>query len=833
MAVFVGGLVVVAIFAALIVRLQAENDARQSSSTDVASAAQHVATQLQASLDIFDAATQAVRTGAIASRLQANPASCQLGFTPIGAFETGHLDIVRDDGSILCSSLNAGAGTNAVYLGQPWMNASTRTVMAPEIDPVTGKEVVVIAYPIAGYGVLAWFLDLEPVGPKLLTEFGSGAHQLEFLITTGDGKAVLAASTNPARWVGKDITGTAFAASGGSGARPDLGGVQRIYSEATFAPTGWRLYVGADQAATLAAADQLAGQGLVIILAGVAVMLVLMFMLHRQIAKPLGRLTDRVRQAAAGQEPTPRVEGGAVEVAILSMEFDALMVSVKTELGARIKGEDAAHVSERNYRTLFDGHPQPMWLYDTVTLRFLDVNDAATHVYGYTRSEFLEMTIPDLALAEDVAKYRELIVDVPLMDRSGPWRHVHKDGTVTQVMTTSHALTFSGREARFVVAENLTEIQKLELELHQTRARIDASAELSRMKDELVSMVSHELRTPLASVVGFAELLMTRQLTEDQRMEYLAVMLQEGRRLTALINDFLDLQRIEAGREPIKLAPTDLAALIARAVANAGAEKTTPIEVRLADRLPLAMVDSDSMYRVLGNLISNARKYSPDGGGIVVAAAVANGMIEVSVQDHGLGIPRESMGMLSEKFYRVDTSDRRQIKGTGLGLAISKRIVEAHGGAVAIRSEGPGKGSLFMFTVPIAPKVAKSGDVLVVEDDAGFAHLLEAELAAKGLSVVWASDAETAEELWREGKSRAIVMDLMLPGMQGEDFLAKVRSAGGPQAPVVVVSVKSLEGHESLALQQAGVTGILRKGPGTAKTAADLIAQALVAEAVA
>ncbi len=831
MALLIAALTVVAICAGVFVRIQAEQDARQSAGDDAALAAHHAATQVKAGFDIIQAATRPLLNEAAAARLFG--AGCRLNFAPVGAFDTGHIDVVRNDGSVQCSSTTASVGTRPVYAGQSWMDASSPLVMAPAIDPSTGNEVVVVAYPFAGRGVLAWFLDLAPVGPKLLSEFGSGVHQLEFVITNGDGKLVIARSANPAAWVGKSIEGTAFAASANAATRPDLSGTRRIYSETAVAGTGWRLYVGADEADAMAAADQLANQGMVIILGGAAVMLVLTFVLHRRVAEPIRRLTERVRRATPGGESEPLAAGSATEVATLSSEFDALMASVKTELAARLDGELAARVSEKNYRTLFAGHPQPMWLYDAQTLQFLEVNDAAVDAYGYTREEFMRMSVVDIRPAEDVPKFMELIVDTPAYDRSGPWRHVRKDGTMLQVLITSHSLTFGGRPARFVMAENLTEVQKLEVELHQARARVDASAELSRMKDELVSMVSHELRTPLASVVGFAELLTTRPVTDDQRKEYLAVMLQEGRRLTALINDFLDLQRIEAGREPIKLSPTDLGAVIERAVKETGADASSPIEVKLSDPLPLAMVDAESIHRVLGNLISNARKYSPGGGAIVVGAGVVNGMIEVSVQDHGLGIPRESIGMISEKFYRVDTSDRRQIKGTGLGLAISKRIVEAHGGAVAVRSDGPGQGSVFLFTVPIAPAAAKSGDVLVLEDDAGFAHLLEAEFAAKGLSVAWASDAETAEDLWREGSARAIVMDLRLPGVQGEDFLTRLRAGHGPRVPVVVVSVKSLEAAETMALQKSGVTAILRKGAGTAQAAAELIAHALVAEAVA
>jgi CheY-like chemotaxis protein len=257
------------------------------------------------------------------------------------------------------------------------------------------------------------------------------------------------------------------------------------------------------------------------------------------------------------------------------------------------------------------------------------------------------------------------------------------------------------------------------------------------------------------------------------------------------------------------------------------------IEARLPDILPLVRVDADSIFRVIANLLSNARKYSPNGGSIVVTAAVVRGMVEVTVEDEGLGIPSEALNRVFDKFYRVDTDDRRGIKGTGLGLAISKNIVEAHGGKITANSRGVGKGSCFQFTVPLARDRSQTGDVLVLEDDSGFAHLLEAELAGRGLSTVWAPDAETAERLMTQTMPRAVVLDLLLPGLSGEDFLERLRATQGLRIPVVIVTLKDLNAAQSLALQKLGVTAVLQKGPGIAETAANLIAKSLVAQLVA
>src|SRR6202163_4768690 len=308
-------------------------------------------------------------------------------------------------------------------------------------------------------------------------------------------------------------------------------------------------------------------------------------------------------------------------------------------------------------------------------------------------------------------------------------------------------------------------------------------------------------------------------------------MVQEGRRLTALVNDFLDLRRLEGGHLSMRFAPADISALIRRAVELFSDPRGVPIETHLPADLPLVRVDSDSMFRVLANLLSNARKYSPLGGSIGVGAGVVDGMIEVYVQDRGLGIPPEALAKLFGKFYRVDSPDREEIGGTGLGLAICKNIVESHGGKIGVRSEGLGKGARFSFTIPMVREKAQTGDVLVVEDDSGFAHLVEAELGARGLTSIWAADAETAGHLVTRG--RGGVLDLLLPGLSGEAFLHRLRATRGAGIPVVVVTLKDLAPAESLALQKAGVTAVLRKGPGTASTAADLLSRSLAAELVA
>jgi len=826
-------LIAVAAIAGVAVRTLGQQDARQSAAADASFAARVAAAEIAGDLLLLQQTTAGLAVNPQLPAILAAPkGSCTLTFAGASPFSAGHLDIVKSDGSVICSSQAIAGG--AVYGAASWLPAALLgpVTAAPFLDPATGEISAVVAAPVAGgAGLVAAIVALGPVGPNLAATLG-GARQLEFLVTTNSDETVLARSLQPSRWVGKPLAGTAFAGSARAVERPGLDGRTRLYDWSRVGSTTWLVYAGADEAAALTAADLSSNRELAIILGGAGIMLVVIFVVYRRIVDPIRRLSLVIRSSTVDGAVSAVDTIGASEVTDLAQDFARLMATVKSELVERLNSEQEAVVSERNYRTLFEGHPQPMWLYDVDTFAFLEVNDSACDRYGYTRKEFMAMTICDVQQPLDVPKFLELqAMPMPTSDRTGPWRHLLKDGSTIQVLITSHALIFGDHHARFVLAEDLTESQHLELELVESHARAEHSAELARAKDEMVTVVSHELRTPLASIVGFAELLATREVTAAQRKDYLAVMLQEGRRLSALVNDFLDLRRLEGGHLSMRFAPSDIKALIRRAVDLFSVPGGTPIEMRVQDDLPLVRVDGDSMFRVIANLLSNARKYSPLDGSISIGARVVNGMVEVAVQDKGLGIPAGALTHLFGKFFRVETADRGSIGGTGLGLAICKNIVESHGGKIGARSEGLGKGSRFYFTVPIARAQAQAGEVLIVEDDSGFANLVEAELEARGLTSMWAADAETAEHLVT--KARAVVLDLLLPGLSGEGFLHHLRATRGPGIPVVVVTLKDLGPAENLSLQKAGVAAVLRKGPGTAAAAANLLVQCLASELVA
>jgi two-component system phosphate regulon sensor histidine kinase PhoR len=228
--------------------------------------------------------------------------------------------------------------------------------------------------------------------------------------------------------------------------------------------------------------------------------------------------------------------------------------------------------------------------------------------------------------------------------------------------------------------------------------------EMDQMKTDLMSMVTHEIRTPLATVRGFAQILLKGGIGGDKSKEFLEIINRQSNRLVNLVNDFLDITRIESGRQVITKGPVDVDKLIQNAVADLkplADEKNITLQYASPGALPEVFGDRNLIEQVLINLVSNAIKYSPKGAWAKVAAIQQNGSVAIAVQDNGLGIPKESIPRLFEKFYRVRCDDRKDIIGTGLGLSLVKQIIDVHQGTIRVESEH-GKGSTFTFTFPVA-----------------------------------------------------------------------------------------------------------------------------------
>ena len=234
------------------------------------------------------------------------------------------------------------------------------------------------------------------------------------------------------------------------------------------------------------------------------------------------------------------------------------------------------------------------------------------------------------------------------------------------------------------------------------RRRVEELARLSQLRADFVSLVSHELRSPMAAVIGAARTLQDRwrMLTAAQRESFLALIGDETARLAELVGDVLDTSRIEAGTFNYRFEEVDLGRVVDEAVeAAALAQQDVPVVASVRGALPAIRGDRTRLRQVLGNLIENAVKYSPEGGEVRVSAAAANGAVRIAVRDAGPGIPRDQQGRIFEKFGRVDVPGASK-PGTGLGLFIARSIAEAHGGSLDV-SSGAEPGSTFTLTLPV------------------------------------------------------------------------------------------------------------------------------------
>ncbi|MFD2442989.1 ATP-binding protein [Bacillus sp. CGMCC 1.16607] len=298
--------------------------------------------------------------------------------------------------------------------------------------------------------------------------------------------------------------------------------------------------------------------------------------------------------------------------------------------------------------------------------------------------------------------------------------------------------------------------------------------EVDQMKSEFVSTVSHELRTPLASILGFTELMLNRELKVERKQKYLTTIYNEAKRLTALINDFLDVQRMEAGKQTYEKKFINLIPIIEKVVENQQIS-TNQHHIQFVNRgkSDLILGDRYKIEQVFMNLINNAIKYSPDGGDIEIKLYEKEDKLFVDIKDQGLGIPDEYVDKLFSKFYRIDNSDRRRIGGTGLGLAIVQEIMKAHDGNVTVHSEY-GKGSTFTCAFPLIlvqselvpnekqKDLAVGYKVMIVEDDHSLGQLICQELKESGFQVSYYKNGMDALTALKYEIPDAIVLDILL-----------------------------------------------------------------------
>jgi PAS domain S-box-containing protein len=494
---------------------------------------------------------------------------------------------------------------------------------------------------------------------------------------------------------------------------------------------------------------------------------------------------------------------------------------VTRDVTERKRVEELLKESEERHRKLFENNPHPTWLFDRETLKFLAVNRAAVRNYGYSSDEFLAMKITDIRPPEDIPKVIEAVGYLTNGKGStGHWRHRRKDGKIIDVEITSYALGFGGRPAEVVVAVDVTERRQAEEERRTfTESLTIANQELelrnreveraTQLKSKFLASMSHELRTPLNAIVGFSDLLGEQapgQLNAKQ-LRFVQHIKQGSTHLLQLINDILDLSKIEAGQLEFRYEDFEIKDALPEVLSTIrplAMAKNITVNERLSSGLTIC-ADRVRFKQVLYNLLSNAVKFTPHGGRIDIKGYEKARMVQLSVSDTGIGIRPEDHTLVFEEFRQVEGSTNAH-EGTGLGLAISKRLVEEQGGTISLESE-LGKGSKFTISFPMGEQrsaleakvtspppaqvnVAESNPlVLIVDDEEAARELLTSYLAPAYRTVTADSGADALEKA-KQIRPHAIILDVLMAEGNGFETLVALRKA--PETadiPVIILSI--------------------------------------------
>jgi PAS domain S-box-containing protein len=459
-------------------------------------------------------------------------------------------------------------------------------------------------------------------------------------------------------------------------------------------------------------------------------------------------------------------------------------VGVKEDITA----QKAAERDIQRFKNILDNTLDMIFMFDPDTLCFVYLNKGAMESLGYTREELIGRPVWEIKPHMPEAVFRSFIA--PLLQGEKPWLnyetvHLSKDGTELPVEVFLQLVEEGEGKRLFVaISRDLTERRKID-----------------KMKSEFISTVSHELRTPLTSIRGSLGLLRGGVAGElpPQIKPMIEIAYSNAERLVRLINDILDMEKIESGKMRFDLKTVELLPLIEQSLAaNHGYGEQHQVRFALGATLPGAWVnvDTDRLSQVLANLLSNAAKFSPPGDEVTVSVKESGPLLRVEVSDHGSGIPEEFRARIFQKFSQADSSDTKQKGGTGLGLSITKAIVEKMGGNIGFVSEAAGRGTTFFFELPRAaqteggPGEASAPPcVLVCEDDAVFSRQLKEMLERRGYCVDVAASAEEAKQFLAQRDYIAMTLDIMLPGQDGLSLMRELQNIPATASlPIVMVS---------------------------------------------
>jgi PAS domain S-box-containing protein len=563
-------------------------------------------------------------------------------------------------------------------------------------------------------------------------------------------------------------------------------------------------------------AQAAAGRASAYELAGLAAALVLIMVsavyLRHGVLGPIRRVGKVADARAAGDLSVRAAPSSTLELSRLASSFNT-MADALQDSHDRLQAQTVElRRSELFLESVLEHVPALLWVKDARKLRFVRLNRAAEQILGRPRAEVIGNNAHELFAADEAARITAqdratLAGGVPLEIPEDPL-HTPNHGLRYMHTTKVPVMDEHGKPQYLLgISTDMTERKRAERVVGKAREEAERA---NRAKSEFLSRMSHELRTPLNSILGFGQLLEMDGLSDPQ-LEPVHYILESGRHLLGLINEVLDISRIEAGRLTIHPEPVAVRALLGEVVAMlapiAAGRKVALEAVPMAAEY-CVLADPQRLKQVLLNLCSNAIKYNREGGNVTIVCEPAESRLRIAVRDTGHGIAAERLSKAFEPFERLG-AELGDVEGTGLGLTLARQLMEGMGGTLTVQSE-PGVGSTFTAELELAapdgglaafenpvetndhvePVAGSAAELLYVEDNAANVKLIERILERRpGITVKAAGQGRLGVELARHHQPDVIVLDLHLPDITGEQVLHELR--GDPltgQIPVIILT---------------------------------------------
>jgi PAS domain S-box-containing protein len=536
-----------------------------------------------------------------------------------------------------------------------------------------------------------------------------------------------------------------------------------------------------------------------------------------------------LKESTSAMPDPGAAENSQTIIAELRARIARLEAAQDTKELYRLSLEEALDRRKREAHSLLKNAPDMILRFDR-THRILLSNPAAEKITGLSAEDLFGTVLSDLDLPATIGQRLQDAIDLVcltcqpfLLEEEFP----QPGGSKQLHLSFVPELTSTGElESVLVVGRDISPLKRLDEDLRRAK---EAAEDANRAKSEFLANMSHEIRTPMTVIMAAIEHLQQAQPLPEQE-QFLQMASSSAERLLAVIDDVLDISKIEARRMDIFLSDFDLGECLEDAVSlfmQQADKKGLQLSCSLAADLPLRIIgDADRIGQIVINLLGNAIKFT-ERGSVALTATRANDHLIIAVRDTGIGIPRDRQSDLFTSFTQVDSSRTRRFGGTGLGLAISGALAALMGGRIELDSEA-GQGSVFTLILPLcsaeqptvdsaqpepAPLPRQPSTILLAEDEPMVRQMVELVLRQKGWEVVCASNGAEAIELWQEKKIDLVLMDVQMPGVDGFTAARMIRQqeeGSSRHTPIVALTAHARREDRDQCLA-AGMDGFLTK----------------------